>query len=69
MKKKNLIFSAVGVGLLAAAMVGGFVHFQKQHTDRFLKVGIAVYDLEDPYIQTSTEGRSSTMFLMPPAVR
>ena len=50
MKKKNLIFSAVGVGLLAAAMVGGFVHFLKQHTDRFLKVGIAVYDLEDPYI-------------------
>ena len=36
MKKKNLIFSAVGVGLLAAATVGGFVHFQKQHTDRFL---------------------------------
>lgn len=28
MKKKNLIFYAVGVGLLAAAMVGGFVHFQ-----------------------------------------
>ena len=52
MKKKNLIFSAVGVGLLAAAAAGGLVHFQRQHTDRFLKVGIAVYDLDDPYIQT-----------------
>lgn len=38
MKKKNLIFSAVGVGLLAAAAAGGFVHFQRQHTHRFLKV-------------------------------
>jgi len=61
MKKKNLIFSAVGVGLLAAAMVGGFVHFQKQHTDRFLKVGIAVYDLEDPYIQTLTDAIRSQL--------
>lgn len=61
MKKKNLIFSAVGVGLLAAATVGGFVHFQKQHTDRFLKVGIAVYDLEDPYIQTLTDAIRSQL--------
>ena len=38
MKKKNLIFSAVGVGLLAAAAAGGFVQFLWQHTDRFLKV-------------------------------
>ena len=35
MKKKNLIFSAVGVGLLAAAAAGGFVQFQKQQNDRF----------------------------------
>lgn len=61
MKKKNLIFSAVGVGLLAAATVSGFVHFQKQHTDHFLKVGIAVYDLEDPYIQTLTDAIRSQL--------
>lgn len=61
MKKKNLIFSAVGVGLLAAAVVGGFVHFQRQHTDRFLKVGIAVYDLDDPYIQTLTDAIRSQL--------
>ena len=61
MKKKNLIFSAVGVGLLAAVVVGGFVHFQRQHTDRFLKVGIAVYDLDDPYIQTLTDAIRSQL--------
>jgi methyl-galactoside transport system substrate-binding protein len=61
MKKKNLIFSAVGVGLLAAATVSGFVHFQKQHSDHFLKVGIAVYDLEDPYIQTLTDAIRSQL--------
>lgn len=55
MKKKNLIFSAIGVGLLAAAAVGGLVQSYRQHTGRFLKVGIAVYDLDDPYIQTLTD--------------
>ena len=61
MKKKNLIFAAVGVGILTAAAVGGFFHFQKQHTDRFLKVGIAVYDLDDPYIQTLTDAIRSQL--------
>ena len=67
MKKKNLIFSAVGVGLLAAAAAGGFVQFQRQHTNRFLKVGIAVYDLDDPYIQTLTDAIRSQ--LKPPQPR
>lgn len=35
MKKKNLIFAAVGVGLLAAAAVGGFSTFKSSTLTAF----------------------------------
>ena len=56
MKKKNGILWLVGVGFLTLLVATGSVYtYYQQQANHFLKVGIAVYDLEDPYIQTLTE--------------
>lgn len=56
MKKKNGILGLVGVGFLTLLVATGSVYtYYQQQANHFLKVGIAVYDLEDPYIQTLTE--------------